>query len=194
MVDRAPSLHDFDDCRFDLIDPEVIDFFLDAGAFLVLGLLAYHDWDLVAEQRTLVIDINGQDVLWREGMGGWVLQQELAFYQRDQMLLQVLDWNLRNLKHTLVTNLGVLIKQHQQKHLVTRCQELIPLAEVASQLRRPQAKFPVDLSPVIELREVELRERRHCICNLFWQRYQLGNWLLPVLRPVPLRKYLHVEL
>ena len=65
-------------------------------------------------------------------MGGWVLQQELAFYQRDQVLLQVLDWNLRNLKHTLVTNLGVLIKQHQQKHLVTRCQELIPLAEVAS--------------------------------------------------------------
>lgn len=73
MVDRAPSLHDFDDGRFDLIDPEVIDFFLDAGAFLVLGLLAYHDWDLVAEQRTLVIDINGQDVLWREGMVGWVL-------------------------------------------------------------------------------------------------------------------------
>jgi hypothetical protein len=50
VVDRAPSLHDFDDGRFDLIDPEVIDFFLDAGAFLVLGLLAYHDWDLVAEQ------------------------------------------------------------------------------------------------------------------------------------------------
>ena len=65
-------------------------------------------------------------------MGGWVFQNELAFYQRDQVLLQFLDGNLRNLEHTLVTYMGVLIKKHQQKHLVTRCQELIPLAEVAS--------------------------------------------------------------
>ena len=50
MVDRAPSLHDFDDGRFDLVDPEVIDFLLDAGAFLVFSLLANHYWNLVAEQ------------------------------------------------------------------------------------------------------------------------------------------------
>jgi hypothetical protein len=67
-------------------------------------------------------------------MGSWSLQEKLAFYQRDQVLLQVLNWYLSNLKHILVANLSIIIEQHKQEHLVARCQKLIPLIKVASQL------------------------------------------------------------
>ena len=194
MVDGATSLHDFDDSRFNLVDSEVLYLLLDTGSFFVLSLLADHDWYLVAEQWTLVITVNCQDILGCEGMGSWSLQQKLAFYQRDQVLLQVLNWYLSNLKHILVANLSIFIEQHKQEHLVARCQKLIPLIKVASQLSWPQAQLPMNLSSVIELREVELRERRHRICYLFWKRDQLGNWLLSILWPMPLRKDLHVKL
>lgn len=62
MVNGAPCLHDLDDCCFDLVPSEVFDLLLHAYTLLVLGLLAYHYWDLVSEQRALVVNIDGEDI------------------------------------------------------------------------------------------------------------------------------------
>ncbi len=43
-------------------------------------------------------------------MGRWGLIQKLAFYQRDEVLLQVLDGDLRNLEHVLVADLCMLVE------------------------------------------------------------------------------------
>ena len=51
-------------------------------------------------------------------MGRWGLVQQFAFYQRDQVLLQVLDGDLRNLEYVLVADLRVFVEEHQQEHLV----------------------------------------------------------------------------
>jgi len=70
-------------------------------------------------------------------MGRWGLVQQFAFYQRDQVLLQVLDGDLRNLEYVLVADLRVFVEEHQQEHLIAGGQELVPLVEVAPKLCRP---------------------------------------------------------
>ena len=61
-----------------------------------------------------------------------VLEQQLALDQRDQMLLQILDWYLSNLQNALVADLLVLVEKHKKKHLVWRGQELVFLGEIAT--------------------------------------------------------------
>jgi hypothetical protein len=47
-----------------------------------------------------------------------VLEQQLALDQRNQMLLQILDWYLSNLQNALVADLLMLVEKHKKKHLV----------------------------------------------------------------------------
>jgi hypothetical protein len=66
VIDRATGFHYLDDSSFDLISAEVFDLFLHAGVVLFLTLLTHHHWNLVPEERALVVGIDTELVFSRE--------------------------------------------------------------------------------------------------------------------------------
>ena len=86
------------------------------------------------------------------------------------MLLKFLCGNLSDVHYALIIDLFMLIEKHQHKHLVAGRKKLVLLMEVAPELGRSKTELPVDLSPVVELAEVELRKGSHRVGDLLWER------------------------
>lgn len=118
IINSATGLHDLDDGSLNLVATEVLNLLLHLKSFLILVRFRNHDGNLVSEEGRFVVDVDIQNVIGREAVCRRVLQQQLALDQWDQVLLEILRWNLRDLKDVLVRDLRIFIEKHQQEHLV----------------------------------------------------------------------------
>lgn len=195
ILNLSPCLHYFNNCRFNSIPPVIINFTLHLALLFCLFRLRHQNLDLVFVQVTFIFVVDLEFIFHRKWVGYWVLHTKFALDQGNKVHLDLLHRELSQRKQFLVCDCFSLVEQSQHNHLIGRAAELIMLTtfKSAAQLSWSQIQLPVELSAIVELREIELREACHSAWDFSWQMHLLSVSLFLLLGPVSCSEYLHIQ-
>ena len=122
------GLHDLDDCGLDGVASVVLYFTLHLSGVSILLRLGVEHGDLVTVHVALELRVHLHLVFGGERVDLRILQNDFLLDERDEVLMELISWDLGHLKELLVGDHGVFVEHQQNEHLVGRTEELVALA------------------------------------------------------------------